>query len=445
MKTRSFFQEACLALCYLVATAAAAQDSTPAADRVVRMFPWSKVDENNIRSAGIRKLESRRLVLYTDLPPSPDVDELPAVFDQAFDQWCKYFGFSAERAGNWRMRASLIDRTERFQAAGLLPSDLPKFYNGYTRNLECWFNNQTSPYYRRHLLLHEGVHGFMFTLLGNNAVPWYVEGIAEYLGTHRWHDGKLELPYFPRDPKEVSKLGRIEIVQNDFANARAKRFEDVLAFDTQAHLNVEAYAWSWALSAFLDGHPKYRDRFRKLVKLLPTRRNFNEELKKIYANDFDRLIEEWQVYVSELDHGYDFERTIIDFAPGKPLTGDSGSVKVEADRGWQNSGIRLEANKKYRITASGRYQVASEVAPWPSEPAGISIRYVRGRPLGQLLAIVRPDGPFQSPSAFLKPIVIGSAATISPSQTGTLYFKINDSAGALADNKGHADVQVAAE
>jgi hypothetical protein len=435
----------CIVLFFAVAQPAPAQNNAVGPDRLGRLFPWSKIDEVSVRSAGIRKLESRRLVLYTDLPPSPEVDELPAVFDQAFDLWCKYFNFNAGRAENWRMRASLIDHTERFKSAGLLPADLPKFYNGYTRNLECWFNNQTSPYYRRHLLLHEGVHGFMFTLLGNNAPPWYAEGIAEYLGTHLWTDGKLELPYFPRDPKEVPKLGRIEIVQNDFAHARAKRFADVLTYDAQAHMNVEAYGWSWAAVAFLDGHPKYRDKFRKVVKLLPAKDDFNDELKKLYGNDFVRLTEEWQVFAADIDHGYEFDRAGIDFKPGKPLAGNNSEVTVEADRGWQNSGLRLEAGKKYQLAATGRYQVASEVLPWMSEPPGISIRYVRGRPLGQLLAAVRPDRAFDGTSAFLKPIVIGAEAAIIPAETGTLYFKINDSAGALHDNKGQAEVRIVAE
>jgi hypothetical protein len=430
---------------FLAARCAVAQQSNDDGLRAAQQFPLSKINEAEIRSAGIRKLESRRLVLYTDLAATPEVDELPAVFDQAFELWCKYFDLNPNRYPKWQMRASLIDKRERFDAAGLLPADLPNFLTGYTRNLECWFNNQTSSYYRRHLLLHEGVHGFMFTLLGNNAPPWYVEGIAEYLGTHRWQDGKLELPYFPRDSAEVPKLGRIEIVQNDFVHARARQLADVFSYDSKAHANVEPYGWSWAAVAFLEGHPKYRAGFRRLVKVLPLRRDFNSELKRIYEDNFERLAEEWQVFVAEIDHGYDFARTTIDFKTGKALSDNAGKATVLADRGWQNSGLRLEAGRNYKFTATGRYQVASEVLPWMSEPSGISIRYVRGRPLGQLLAVVRPDRTLNGSSAFLKPISIGAEATITPNESGTLYLKINDSAGALQDNSGQAEVAVVAE
>lgn len=428
----------------LACDTALAQPGPPANSHFARRFPVTQVDEARVRAAGIRKLESRRLVLYTDLAAA-EVDELPQIFDQAFDLWCKYFKLDSSRFSDWRMRASLIDKLERFKAAGLIPADLPNFLNGYTLNLECWLHNQSSPYYRRHLLLHEGVHGFMFTLLGNNTPPWYAEGMAEYLGTHRWQDGKLELPYYPRDTNEVTRLGRIEIVQSDFAQARGPQFANVMAYDNKAHINVEPYGWSWAAVAFLDGHPKYRDTFRKLIKLLPTDTDFNSEFRKRFGPDFARLTEEWQVFAANIDYGYDFDKTVIDFKPGKPLTDNKGNATVQADRGWQNSGFRLEGNHHYQISAKGKYQIANEGLPWMSEPQGISIRYIQGRPLGQLLAVIRPDRPSNGKAAFLNPISIGSAAKITPTETGTLYFKVNDSAGSLSDNHGQADVEIRAE
>jgi hypothetical protein len=385
------------------------------------------------------------LVLYTDLPSTPEVDELPQVFDQAFGLWCQYFGIDPQQHTDWRMRASLIDDPKKFIAAGLIPSDLPKFFNGYTRGHECWLNNQTSPYYRRHLLLHEGVHGVMFTLLGDHAPPWYVEGMAELLGTHHWQDGKLELPYFPKTKDEVPKLGRIEIVQKDFEQHHAKRLTDVMAYDNQAHLHVEPYGWSWAACAFLNGHPRYRDRFRQLLPLLKSPDDFNAKLTAAYGDDFNRLEEEWEIFIADLDYGYNFNHTAVDFSPGQPPGSQPVHFSVQADRGWQNSGLLLEAGKTYKLTANGRYQVANDPKPWISEPNGVSIRYIHKRPLGVLLAAVRPEQQSKTANSFLKPIVVGSGATITPSETGTLYLWINDSAGELSDNAGHADVTITAD
>ena len=93
------------------------------------------------------------------------------------------------------------------------------------------------------------------------------------------------------------------------------------------------------------------------------------------------------------------------------------AVTVAADRGWQNSGLRLEAGAKYRLTATGRYQVAKDPR-WQCEPNGVSIRYYQGRPLGILLAAVRPDHPPpESTSALSAPTVIGLGATLSPDRS----------------------------
>ena len=198
-------------------------------------------------------------------------------------------------------------------AAGLLPSESPNFLNGFTRNYECWFYNQTSPYYRRHLLLHEGVHGFMYTLLGRNAPPWYMEGMAELLATHRWQDGKLELPYFPKRSDEVPKLGRIEIVQKDFAAGQAKQFPTVMDYSGLDYLQVEPYGWSWAAAAFLNGNPHYRDRFHKLPALLSAPGDFNAKFREAYADDFEQLLEAWQIFMADIAYGYDFDRTASRF------------------------------------------------------------------------------------------------------------------------------------
>ena len=67
-----------------------------------------------------------------------------------------------------------------------------------------------------------------------------------------------------------------------------------------------------------------------------------------------------------------------------------------------------------------------------------------------LLAAVRPEPSPQSPadrspSALLRPLVVGLGATLSPPQSGTLFFKINHSAGELDDNAGELKVEVQEE
>lgn len=406
-------------------------------------YPFAQpraINEAAARAAGIRKLASKHLTLYTDREPAPHIDELPEVFDQAVPQWCAYFGRDLGRLGSWHARGFLMRQREPFVGSRLLPSDLPPFPHGYSRGSELWLYEQPSDYYRRHLLLHEGTHVFCATVLGGCGPPWYMEGLAELLATHRWHDAKLVLNYFPASRMEVPMWGRIKIVQDAVSRGELKLVEDILSYDEQAHRRVEPYGWCWALAAFLDGHPRYQARFRQMVRQV-RRPDFTDQFRRLFRKDWEELTEEWQVFAAELDYGTEIARVVMDFTAGRPLPDSGALITVAADRAWQNSGIRVEAGRRYRLRASGRYQVAAWPRPWPCEPGGVSIRYHRGRPLGMLLAAIRSPRS-AGRSAFLDPIPVGLGTTLVPSRTGTLFFRINDSHGSLRDNAGTLEVRV---
>jgi hypothetical protein len=423
------------------------------------------VDEKKLDAAGIRKASGKHLTLYTDLS-GEEIDELPKVFDLAFPQWCRYFGIDPKQTADWRMTAYLMKDRAKFANAGLLPNDLPAFEHGFSRANELWLKEQPSPYYRRHLLLHEGIHGFMFSMLGDCGPLWYMEGMAEYLATHQWHDGKLTLGYMPKSREESAMWGRIRLIQDAVAERRAKRFPAILDLTGGVHRENELYAWCWLAAAFLDQHPKYQARFRELPKIV-TRTDFNEQFRKRFEADWPALCEEWQLLTTNLEYGYDIARSAIDFTPAnnspRPQAGEGPGVRAEgsqktdgslpdsnapalsiaADRGWQNTGLRLEAGVTYRIRATGRYQLAQLPKTQWCEPNGVSIYYYRGRPLGILLAAVHPDPATPNElSALLKPTVVGLETTLTPTTTGTLFLKINDSSANFAKNSGKAEVDV---
>ncbi|MBN2473925.1 MAG: hypothetical protein JXB62_04925 [Pirellulales bacterium] len=414
------------------------------AARWIANLPRIQVDDARAAAAGIRKLSGKRLNLYTDMPPGEPIDSLPELFDLAFPQWCAYFHIDPAKHADWNMTGFLIQDKARFQQTGLLPSDLPPFQHGFARNHELWLYDQPSDYYRRHLLLHEGTHGFMNTMLGACGPPWYMEGMAEMLSTHRWHDGRLTLNYMPQSREEVPEWGRVRIIQDAFAERRAKQLNNVIEYSASAHLETEPYAWCWAAATLLDRHPRYQQRFRQLYKhvLQP---GFSERFFRLMKDDWQQLSEQWQLFVSGMEYGYDVPRAAIDFSPGKPLPASGGRVTVAADRGWQNSGLQLAGGVAYRLRASGRYQVDDQPQIWWCEPGGVSIRYYQGKPLGILLAAVRPDPHAGGYSPLLWPKDVGLAATLTPRETGTLYLKINDSAAELDDNAGELQVEVRAE
>jgi len=422
----------------LAALLAETGDAMP---RMIPDLPRMNVDETKAAAAGIRKLSAKHLTLYTDLESDEQVDVLPEVFDRAFPQWCEYFGIDPAKHPDWSMTGFLMKDKARFQRARLLPATLPPFEHGYCRNYEFWLYEQPSAYYRRHLVLHEGTHGFMNTMLGGCGPPWYMEGIAELLATHRWADGKLTMNYLPATREEVPMWGRIKIVRDAVAAGQGKYLHEVMKFGPTAHRQTEPYGWCWAAATLLDRHPGYCERFRRLYHLV-LEPDLSGRFYQMMADDWEELSEEWQVFISTLEYGHNVPKTAIEFTPGRPLAPGGSTVTVAADRGWQSSGVQLEGGTTYRLRASGRYQVADQPQIWWCEPGGVSIRYYQGRPLGILLAAVRPDKPQNAPSVFFRPEVVGLGTVLTPEQTGTLYFKINDSAAELDDNAGTLSVEI---
>lgn len=397
-----------------------------------------------LAAAGIRVLTGRHLILYTDVAADPAVDELPGVFDAAVPQWCEYFGIPPDQVGGWRMSGCLMRQSARFSGVGLLPADLPPFLHGYQRGDQLWWNEQPTEYYRRHLLLHEGTHAFMKRWLGGAGPPWYMEGTAELLGTHRWQHGQLELGVFPATKEDTPGWGRIKIVRDELAAGRGMLLTRIMGYDQRAHLRNEPYGWCWAATAFLDRHPATQAAFRELRnQVADDSLDFSRRFVERLAPAWSAVQHDWQLFVLELDYGYDVPRMAIDARPVRDVPADGALVRVAADRGWQSSGLRLEAGRTYRITASGRYQVHHLPEPWWCEPGGVTIRYVSGRPLGMLLAAVRDEQqarPGLSPLAAPQPIGLDHAWQIP--EGGTLYLKINDSPSGLADNAGQLTVRV---
>jgi hypothetical protein len=408
------------------------------------------INEARAESAGIRKLTSKHLVLFTDAPTSAAVDRLPAEFDLAVPKWAAYFGVDLAKTTNWQPRAFLVANQRPFAAMGLLPPGHEDFENGITRGAQMWLRDQPTDYYRRHLLLHEGTHAFMIAFLGACGPGWYMEGTAELLGTHRLDpkSGELALGIMPRSRDEVPMLGRIKLIDDARTAHRTLTLREVMNFDARSQLGSEAYAWCWALAKFLDSHPRYRDRFRQLASQVQDE-NFDDVVRRKYADDWADLNAEWQAYIAALDYGFDYDRMAIDFQAGKPLPAAGQAITIAADRGWQSSGVQVESGKSYDITASGRYQIAADqnagvTKPWPCEPGGVTIDYHDGRPLGMLVGAIdsRDGSPKDTRESFAEPFAVGLHRVLKATRSGTLYLRVNDAASSLDDNRGTLNVTI---
>ncbi len=400
-----------------------------------------QVDERRAAQVGLRKIVGRHLRLYTDLPPSDAVDNLAAVFDAAVPQWADYFQVDPRQLRDWRMQGYLMQDRAKFAALGLLPKENPDFPNGFSVGNELWLVDQPSDYFRRHLLLHEGTHGFMYRHLGNDGNDigpgWYMEGMAELLGTHQWQAGNLRLRHLPARRQDVPMWGRIKLIQQAHRNKTPFDLSAILTLNKRRAFSTEEYAWCWALCQFLDSHPHRQKKFRQLFKNL-NEKGFNRRFKNLYRNEWSDLLAEWSSFVATLDYGYDARRMAIQHQPPTPVTGPI-DVTISADQGWQSTGWLLEAGKKYQLTAKGRYQIATvDNQPWPCESGGVTLQYHNAHPLGMLLGSLRSTTtPTLSP-----PIALGLTHTLTPTQNAILYLRVNDSPAHLNDNQGTLNVRL---
>lgn len=394
-----------------------------------------RVDERRAGELGIRRVDGRHLRLYTDLPPGDAVDGLGNVFDAAVDEWADYFGVPPEEVSRWRMQGFLIQDRAKFAALGLMPEAQPDFEHGYCQGAELWVVDQPSDYYRRHLLLHEGTHGFMYAFLGEDWPGWYLEGMAELLGTHRWNDGKLTLRELPAKRDDFPMWGRIKLIKD----SQPMPLPAVIQLGEGRLLTTDEYAWVWALCKFLDSHPRWQERFRKLTAR-ERLADFDPRFRSAFRDDWDDLLFEWQAFVAALDFGYDAQRMAIAPVPATAVA-PGAEVTIAADRGWQSTGWLLKEGQTYKISAAGRYVIARDDQPWPCEPGGVTIEYHDGRPLGKLLGVLRPVED-KRPVDFAQPIAIGLGNEVTPEVDAVLYVRVNDSPGHLSDNAGTLKLSV---
>jgi len=406
-----------------------------------------QVDERRAAQVGLRKIVGRHLRLYTDLPPSDAVDSLPIVFDAAVPLWAEYFGFDLAKLRNWRMQGYLIEDRAKFAAIGLLPKEKLNFITGYCNGNEFWLMEQPSDYFRRHLLLHEGTHGFMAMYsretgqLGDTGPGWYMEGMAELLGTHRWHDGKLRLRVMPASRAAVPMWGRIKLVREASDAGSPLDLPAILTLKRRRVFSTSEYAWCWALCHFLDSHPRWQEKFRHLSQHVQPQ-GFNKRFQHDFRSEWPDLQAEWRAFVATLDYGYDTDRMAMQHRSSSPVTTEA-SATIAADRGWQSTGWLLETEREYQVSAQGRYQIsdgqiADESSPWPCEPGGVTLEYHAGRPLGMLLGAWR----MPANNRFSEPFAIGLAAKLKPPEDAVLYLRVNDSPARLSDNLGTLSVSI---
>lgn len=385
---------------------------------------------------GYRRYQSKHLVLFTDIEPET-AQRLVTLTDQEYDAWIEYFGpLPAARDGaDFRMTGYLMRDMGALAELGLVPREYLSMRTGGHKQTQFWMLDQQTDYYRRHLLFHEATHCFM-TIMPDTSLPkWYLEGMAELLGTHRLNpDNSIEFRVLPEDKELYAGWGRIKTIQEEVTAGRLKTIAQIREIQRIDPVNeVRDYAWSWALCYLLDANPRYQERFRSLRDHWRSGA-FSDEFDRLFIEDLNQLNTEWLLFVTSIIEGFDLPRAAIEFAPN----GNESTVKITAEKGWQSTGWSITQGETYHFTATGEVTLATDPKPWVSQPNGITLEYFEGKPIGRLVGIVVDPAIDTSPQV----IDIENVKTWTATSSGTLFLRINDAWNSLDNNSGSYQVEI---
>ncbi|MBX3419940.1 MAG: hypothetical protein KF752_00145 [Pirellulaceae bacterium] len=382
--------------------------------------------------------------IITDLPLDNELRQLPELFDQAMPQWCQAFDVKSEQARHWQVTVYIMLDRGRFRQAGLIADDLPQFNHGWQAGDKIWVVDQPSPYYRRHLLLHEGTHWFMFRRYGQYHAPWLMEGLAEFHGTHRIVDARLTLGIIPQTRDEVPFWGRVKLIRQQSEQYPAPSLDAILRYSSSAHQQVEAYAWSWALVLFLKQHPETSQLFATMLKQpAMDSTQLQRWLRSRLAAKLPRLRAEWIAFIDELDYGFTDSNGWLTLSEQTRQVSAPEQILVRADRNWQATGLSVEAGQQLTFSATGEFVVGQQPGPWICQPQGVTLEYHRGQPLGTLMLAVA--GPIDSEPEHTDGLAqwpVGRQATITVPHSGELFLRINEAVAGLGDNSGSLQVTI---
>ncbi|MEL6107990.1 MAG: hypothetical protein AAFU85_18345 [Planctomycetota bacterium] len=388
--------------------------------------------------------KGKHIVLRADTGSQESLRELVQAFDTAVPQWADFWGLSPSVLRNWRVDACLMTDVDRFRESGDLPRDIEVPF-GYALGNDVWVRKQSSDYYTRHLLLHEGVHALAINLFGGTGPSWYAEGIAELLSVHQEKGTRVLINRVPRTREEVPFWGRFKLMAGRRGVGGIPTIDRVLSYPLDLKSDVESYGWSWAAAMLLTEYPEYRSGFLDAAKNGEDRTiAFTKSLRDRLRTQWPIIQARWRLLTETLDYGFDWERERTELSMKDPLwDGTEIASTVTANQGWQSLGVRFAPGTRLVLRAGGRCTLADQPKPWISEPAGITIEYADGRPLGQLLLAKLPNATTETKQ--LQPLPVGAVEgnlEIEIKQHCWLVFRINDHLGRRGDNRGGYSITV---
>jgi hypothetical protein len=260
-------------------------------------------------------------------------------------------------------------------------------------------------------VLHEAVHAYCGQTFHTAGPLWYAEGMAEVGQYWRPEDRAV------RSPQVIVKYLRT----SDRVPA-SRIVSDAAATGD----SWQAYAHRWALCHFLMHNPNYAERFKTLGR--GYLRESKDSFAEVFGSASEQLEFEYRFFVDRLDLGVRADLIAWDWSKEfAPLSeAESISTRVLAARGWQPTGVRVEARQEYQFSASGKWSVDGKGQMFTA--AGDT----SGR--GRLIGVVVQDRQLG------KPFALGEKGKFRASTSGDLYLRCQDDWHSLGDNEGELGV-----
>ena len=263
------------------------------------------------------------------------------------------------------------------------------------------------------IVQHEAVHAFCYLTFGDTGPVWYAEGLAE-MGNY-WKPDELAVNI---DPVVIGYL----------TTAEPKKLTEIVKAGQVTGDSWQAYSWRWALCHMLAANPNYADRFKALgINMMSGK---GGSFESAYGNIAQEISFEYDQFVKNFGNGYRVDLCAWDWKTrAKKLIGRRKvRAKIDAQAGWQASGIQVESSKEYEFNTSGTWSIngTSEATDANGNASG------NGRLIGVVMRNFELSQPFE----------LGHSGTFKPPHDGTLYLRCRDAWTELADNEGTVTVEL---
>ena len=293
----------------------------------------------------------------------------------------------------------------------------------------------------------------MYMLLGQAGPPWYMEGMAELLATHHWQDGQLDGRLLSDQQPRSPQLGPDR-------NHSKRRWPPGTRRDARTTCSTLRGVDRRSITTSMAGRggwPRFSTATRAIASVFArcpscsAAGDFEAEFRRLFAADWDAAATpsgrpSWPAStMATISSGW---RSTFDRASRSMAA--RAQAKIDVDHGWQSSRLRLEAGKTYELSASGRYQIGrragrlvvragrrdDSLLSRPAAGNSAGRRAIAGRRRRR-----RRADPSDRPRVGQRSV--GQADSSSDwarrsrrPQSGTLYLRVNEPAGELADNSG---------